>query len=44
MEQLALKNVTSYFNSSIYSYFETSGGQSYNLYISVVHFFNTSVN
>ncbi len=27
-----------------YSYLETSGGQSSNLYLNVVHFFNTSVN
>ncbi len=31
-------------NTSIYSYLQTSGGQSSNLYLSVVHFFNTSVN
>jgi len=29
---------------NIYSYLETSGGQSYNTYLNVVHFFNTSVN
>ncbi len=28
----------------LYSYLETSGGQSYNLYLNVVHFFNTSLN
>jgi hypothetical protein len=27
-----------------YFYLETSGGQSYNLYLNVVHLFNTSVN
>ncbi len=28
----------------IYSYLETSGGQSSNLYLNAVHFFNTIVN
>ncbi len=28
----------------IYSYLDTSGGQSFNLYLNIVHFFNTSVN
>jgi len=32
MEQRALKNINSYFNTNIYSYLETSGCQSYNLY------------
>ncbi len=31
-------------NINIYSYLETSGGQSSNLYLNVVPFFNTSVN
>jgi hypothetical protein len=31
-------------NINIYSYLETSGGQSSNHYLNVVHFFNTSVN
>jgi len=31
-------------NTKIYSYFKTSGDQSSNLYLNVVHFFNTSVN
>jgi hypothetical protein len=44
MEQLAFKNVNNCLNTNIYFYLETSGGQSYNLYLSVVHFFNTSVN
>jgi hypothetical protein len=39
MEQLALKNVNNYLNTNIYSYLGTSGGQSYNLYLNVVHFF-----
>ncbi len=33
-----LKNVNNYFNSNIYSYLKTSGGQSCNLYLNVVHF------
>ncbi len=44
MEQCALKNVNNYLNTNIYSYLETSGGQSSNLYLNVVQFFNTSVN
>ncbi len=44
MEQRALKFFNIYLNTNIYSYLETSGGQSYNIYLNVVHFFNTSVN
>jgi len=44
MEQRTLKNVNSCLNKYTYSYLETSGGQSFNLYLNVVHFFNTSVN
>jgi hypothetical protein len=44
MEQRTLKNVNNYLITNIYSYSETSGGQSSNLYIYVVHFFNTRVN
>ncbi len=44
MEQRALKNVNNCLNTNIYSYLVTSGGQSSNLYINVVHFLNTSVN
>jgi hypothetical protein len=44
MEQHALKNVNNCLNTNIYSYLETSGGQSSNLYLNVVHFFNASVN
>ncbi len=44
MEQHALKNINNYLNTSIFSYLETSGGQSSNYYLNVVHFFNTSVN
>jgi hypothetical protein len=44
MEQHALKIVNNYLNINIDSYLEKSGGQSSNLYLNVVHFFNTSVN
>ncbi len=44
MEQLAFKNVNNCLNTDIYSYLETYGGKSYNLYFNVFHFFNTSVN
>jgi hypothetical protein len=38
MEQCTLKNVNNYLNTNIYSYLETSGGKSSNLYLNVVHF------
>ncbi len=44
MEEHALKNVNNCLNANIYSYLETSGGHSSNLYLNAVHFFNTSVN
>jgi hypothetical protein len=44
MEQHALENVNSCLNTNIYSYLETSGGQSSNLYLNVAHFFNASAN
>ncbi len=44
MEQHALKNLNNCLDTNIYSYLETSGGQSSNLYLNVVHFFNTSLN
>jgi len=44
MEEHTYKNVDNSLNTNIYSYLETSGGQSFNLYLNVVHFFNTSVN
>jgi hypothetical protein len=44
MEQRALIKVNNFLNTSIYSYLETSGGQSFNLYLNVVHIYNTSVN
>jgi hypothetical protein len=43
MEQRALQNVNNCLNTNIYSYLETSGGQSSNLYLNAVHFFNASV-
>ncbi len=44
MEEHNLKNVNNCLNTKIYSYLETSGGESYKLYFNIVHFFNTSVN
>jgi hypothetical protein len=44
MEQRASKIVNICLNINIYSYLETSCGQSYNLYLNVVHFFNASIN
>jgi len=44
MEQHTLKNVHNCLNTNIYSYLETSGGQSSNLYLNVIRLFNTSVN
>ncbi len=44
MEQNALKDVNKFWNTNISFYLETSGGQSYILYLNAVHFFNTSVN
>jgi len=44
MEQRTLQNVNNCLNTNIYSYLETSDGQSSNLYLNVVHFFNASVN
>ncbi len=44
MEQCALQNVNNCLNTNIYSYLETSGGQSSNLYLNAVHFFNTRLN
>ncbi len=43
IEQPSLKNVNNCLNTNIYSYLATSGGQSYNLYLNVVHFYNTRV-
>ncbi len=44
MERYTLKNVNKGLSTNIYSYLETSGGQSFNLYSNDGHFFNTSVN
>ncbi len=44
MEQHALKIANNSLNTNIYSYLETSGGQSYNLYLNDVNIFNTSLN
>jgi len=44
IEQHTFKNVNNCLNTNTYSYLETSGGQSSNLYFNVVHFFNTCVN
>ncbi len=43
MEQRTFQNVNNYLNINIYSYIETSGGQSSNLNLKVVHFYNTKV-
>ncbi len=42
--QHALKNINNCFNTNKHTYLDTSGGQSSNLYLNVVNFFNTSVN
>ncbi len=42
MELPAFKNINSCMNTNICSYLETSGGQSSNLYLNAVHFFNMS--
>jgi hypothetical protein len=44
MEQHAFKNENISLNTNIYSYLEAFGGQSSNLCLNVVHFFNTCVN
>jgi len=44
MEQRTSKNVNNCLNTNVYSYLETSGGQSSNLCLNVVHLFNTSLN
>ncbi len=43
-EQRDLRNVNKRLNTNFYSYLETSGGQSFNLYLNVVPFVNTSAN
>jgi hypothetical protein len=42
MEQRAFKNVNNLFEYQ-HLLLETSGGQNFNVYLNVVHFFNTSV-
>ncbi len=44
MEQHTLKNVNNSLNTKIYFYLETSVGKIANLYLIVVHFYNTGVN
>jgi len=44
MEQNALKDVNSCWNTKITFYLETSGGQSSNLYLNFIYIFNTCVN
>jgi hypothetical protein len=39
-----LKNLNNCLNSNIHPYLDTSGGQSSNIYLNVVHFFKTTVN
>ncbi len=41
---VSLKIVENCWNTNIYSYLDTSVGQSSNIDLNVVHFFNTSVN
>jgi hypothetical protein len=43
MEQHAFKNLGNCLNTNIYSYLQTFSGQSSNLYLNVVHFFNAIV-
>jgi hypothetical protein len=43
MEQQVLKNLNICLNTNIYSYLETSDGQSSNPYLNVIHFFNARV-
>ncbi len=44
MEQRTSENGKKYLNTNIYSYLETSGVQSYYIYLSEVQCFSTSVN
>jgi hypothetical protein len=44
MEEHGLTNINNCLNTNIYSYLETSGGQSSNPYLNVIHSFNTGVN
>jgi hypothetical protein len=44
MEKHSLISVNNHLKTYIFSYLETSGGKSFNLYLNFVHFFNTGVN
>jgi len=44
LEEHTLKISNSCLNTNIYSYLEASDGQSSNLHLNVVHFFNTNDN
>ncbi len=44
MEQHDLKIANNCLNANIYSYLDTSGGQSYNLYLNVVNFLTPVLN
>ena len=44
MEEHTLKNGNNGLITNIYSYLETSGGQSSNPYLNVAHFLNTRAN
>ncbi len=44
MEQRTFKYVSNCMNTNIYTYLVTFGDKSDNLYLNVVHFFNTGVN
>ncbi len=43
MEQHTLENVNNYLNTNVYSYLETSGVQSYYIYIEMYFIFSTPV-
>ncbi len=44
MEQHALKNVNNCLNTNIYSYLDTSGGESCYLYLNIVHYLTPVLN
>jgi hypothetical protein len=44
MEEHVSKNVNNCLFTNIYSYLETSVGQNSDIFLNVVHFFNTRVN
>jgi len=44
MEQHTLKNVNNCSSTKFYFFLETLGGQNFNWYLNIVHFFNTNVN